>query len=120
MDNREIASLILIVVFVAYGIRKTGWGSFLDVVRAAAALWQPLLALLMFLGLVYFAVLVGLAAHFYLWHPFMLHDTLIYAVATALPLVFRLVEVRSATDVVRSAILPACEVAEFIGFISTS
>ena len=116
MDNREIASLILIVVFVAYGIRKTGWGSFLDVVRAAAALWQPLLALLMFLGLVYFTVLVGLAAHFYLWYPFMLHDTLIYAVATALPLVFRLVEVRSATDVVRSAILPACEVAAFMSF----
>ena len=111
---------MLIVVFVAYWIRKTGWGPFLDMVRAAAALWQPLLALLIFLGLVYYAVLVGLAAHFYLLYLFMLRDTLIYAVVTALPLVFRLVEVRSATDVVRSAILPACEVAAFMGFVSTS
>lgn len=117
LDNREIATLILVItliVFVLVAGRKGGIAKSLkDLVAAVFKLVLIVPALLLF---AFSALIIGLAAFFGIWTSNILLDTILEVVFIGIPSIAIAAKARSVTSIFKQLVLPEISLGAFAAF----
>lgn len=114
LDNRELASVILIAAFLGLALRKKGGRSAAAAVVRAALRPKILLPLLIMLG--YVAVEVWLAAGLRLWNWGMAKDTTVWVLTAGLVLMFNFLQAAREEGFFKNQLLDTIRLVAFLEF----